>query len=353
MRVMKDNASNDDGYEKMDEDDAAQPITVPLTYAERMARDLPPPDRLLGEWLTTTSRVYVSADTGLGKTSLLMAVGVHCSAALDFLRWRCHRKARVLFIDGEMSRRLLKKRIYEAAARLGIEPEGALFLSREDIEDFPPLNTPAGIIWLLAFVENIMGGVDLIIFDNVMALLEGDQKDEVSWNAVLPLVSELTKRNIGQIWIDHTGHDATRGYGSKTKQWRMDTVIHLNAVARADTDISFTLEFRKARERTPETRADFEDATFALIDDQWIEEGGRRQPGRPSTQEASVLRVLDELLCGTNVVTHKGHRAIHSEVWKAECVRKALTTSQTFSTYRSRLAGKDLIECDGNLAWKT
>lgn len=333
------------GFHNMDE------VIVPLTVKEWLSRDLPLPDRLLGEWLTTTSRVYVSADTGLGKTSLTLAIAVHCGAGLEFLRWRCHRRARVLFIDGEMSRRLLKRQIHEAVTRLGIEPEGALFLSREDIENFPPLNTPAGILWLLQFVADL--NIDLIIFDNVMALLEGDQKDEVSWNAVLPLVSELTKRNIGQIWIDHTGHDATRGYGSKTKQWRMDTVIHLTAVERADTDICFTLEFRKARERTPETRADFESITVSLIEDQWIEEGAGRRQGKPSNQELSVLEVLNELVGGSNVVTHKGHRAVHNEAWKGECLRRGvLTGDAAFRACRSRLVQKNLIECDGELAWK-
>ena len=321
------------------------PVLVPLE--EWLSRDLPLPDRILGEWLTTTSRVYISADTGLGKTSLTLAIAVHCGAGLEFLRWRCHRRARVLFIDGEMSRRLLKRRIHEAVTRLGVRPEGALFLSREDIEGFP-----AGILWLLQFVADL-GGIDLIIFDNVMALLEGDQKDEVSWNAVLPLVSELTKRNIGQVWIDHTGHDATRGYGSKTKQWRMDTVIHLTAVERADTDISFTLEFRKARERTPETGADFESITVSLIEDQWLEDGAGRRQGKPSRQELSVLEVLNELIGGSNVVTHKGHRAVNSEIWKEECLRRGLLPNHhAFRACRSHLVQKNLIECDGELAWK-
>jgi hypothetical protein len=319
-----------DGFFEMDKDDETSPFAIPLTIAEWKARDLPPPDRLLGEWLTTTSRVYLSADTGLGKTSLSMAIAMHCGAGLDFLRWRCHRRTQVLYVDGEMSRRLLKRRIDEAEARLGTTSLGARFLSREDIEDFPPLNTPAGLAFLTHLIESF-GGIDLIIFDNIMALLVGDQKDELSWNAVLPLLSALTKRDIGQLWIDHTGHDATRGYGSKTKQWRMDTAIHLAAVERADTDISFALEFRKARERTPETRADFEDATISLIDDQWLEEGGRRQPGKASGQELSVLAVFDDLLCSTNVVTHKGRRAVHSDAWRDECLRRGLLVAPTHS----------------------
>jgi len=347
---MKDDFS--DGFIELDKDDEDSPFAVPLTVDEWRTRDLPPPDRLIGEWFTTTSRVYMSADTGLGKTSLSMALGVHSGAGLDFLRWRVHRQARILYIDGEMSRRLFRRRINEAVARLGV-PTKTRFLSKEDFpEDFPPLNTQAGLAFLLQLIEYI-GGVDGIMFDNVMALLVGDQKEELTWNAVLPLVSELTKRSIGQLWIDHTGHDATRGYGSKTKQWRMDTVIHLTAIAHADTDISFELKFHKARERTPETRADFEDVIISLVDNQWLEEGGRRQPGKPSAQEASVLRVFDELLCGSNVVNHKGRRAVHTDPWTEECLRQGVVPSaHVFRTCRSRLVHKNLIQCDGELVWK-
>jgi hypothetical protein len=85
-----------------------------------------------------------------------------------------------------------------------------------------------------------------------------------------------------------------------------------------------------------------------------VEEGGsRRRQGKASGQEESVLAVLDELICGSNVVTHRGHRAVHSETWKDECLRRGLLTGDAaFRSCRARLAGKYLIECDGELAWK-
>ena len=44
----------------------------------------------------------------------------------------------------------------------------------------------------------MLGGVDAVVFDNVMSLLVGDQKDEMTWSGTLPLVSGLTRRNIGE-----------------------------------------------------------------------------------------------------------------------------------------------------------
>jgi hypothetical protein len=333
---------------------AGKKLIVPLTASEWLARELPPPERILGAWLTTTSRVLLSADTGLGKTMLCMAAAAHAAAGVDFLHWRAHTPVRVLYIDGEMSRTLLQRRIGECIRRLGVAPAGLHFFSKEDVENFPPLNTPAGAAFLNSLLDQI-GTIDLGFFDNVMALTIGDKKEEETWSKVLPLISSLTKRHMGQLWIDHTGHDASRTYGSKTKEWRMDTTIHLTAIERGDTDISFQLEFRKARERTPETRADFADVTIALVDDQWIGSGGPvRRKGKPSDQEASVLRVFDELIKSPAMSMHRGRMCIHSDPWQAECLRRGLLKNKDgFRSCRSRLAQKFLIECDGELAWKT
>lgn len=120
------------------------PPTGPiLTLAEWLERDLPVADPILGHWLTTTSRVLLTAPTGLGKTMLGVSVGFAISAGTGFLHWRGIRPARVLFIDGEMSGRLLKQRLTDEASRLGIRPDGMHAFSHEDVENFAPLNTPS------------------------------------------------------------------------------------------------------------------------------------------------------------------------------------------------------------------
>src|SRR5262249_20125089 len=153
----------------------------------------------------------------------------------------------------------------------GVTPEGMHVLSHEDVDGFAPLNTREGQALVECQIERI-GTLDLIMFDNVMCLISGDQKDEEGWRQVLPWVRSLTRRGIGQVWLHHTGHDETRSYGTKTREWQMDTVIHLEEVKRPDTDVSFLLTFRKARERTPDNRAAFADSKVALVDDHWTSE---------------------------------------------------------------------------------
>jgi AAA domain len=137
------------------------PRDLTLTIDQWLARDLPPPDFLLGDLLSTTTRALFVAPTGTGKTMMMMGLGFGIAAGNGFLHWRGVRPARVLMIDGEMSRRLLKRRIADEAQRCGEHPAGFHALSHEDIENFAPLNTPEGQKAIdRVIVENMAGAVD-------------------------------------------------------------------------------------------------------------------------------------------------------------------------------------------------
>jgi hypothetical protein len=329
----------------------------PLTLDDWLNRDLPEPDFLLGNWLTTTSRVLINAPTGIGKTMLGIGMGMGSSAGSGFLHWRGIRPARVLFIDGEMSRRLLKQRLADEVARLGARPVGMNVLSHEDIDGFAPLNTPQGQAQIEYQIKR-MGGADLIVFDNIMSLIAGDHKDEEGWRNTLPWVRSLTRRCIGQIWLHHTGHDETRGYGTKTREWQMDTVLHLDEIKRPDADVSFQITFRKARERTPANRADFDDLKVALVNDQWTwqaAEGARK--GSVSPQTMKFFDALVNATIGNSAGMFNCPTATIEE-WRAECFkiglldRDKLHSARTlFSKHKLALIAANWIACNETMAW--
>ncbi|WP_038976473.1 AAA family ATPase [Bradyrhizobium japonicum] len=332
----------------------------PLTLDDWRDRDLAEPDFIMGHWLTTTSRVLLTAATGLGKTNFGLALGMRVAAGEDFLHWHARRLARVLYIDGEMSRRLLRQRVLDEEKRVGITPKFFFALSHEDIPNFKPLNTIEGQAWINALIDKI-GGVDLIIFDNIMCLTVGDMKDPEPWQKTLPLVLSLTTRTVGQIWIHHTGHDETRSYGDKSREWQTDTVAHLDAVKRDDTDVSFSMSFKKARERTPATRFDFQDVKVALINDRWeyeVAEALRQDKVAPRVQKA--FEALINVIASDEAVALSGNRrAAHRDHWTAECNARGLidlaqkpdSARTLMNTFRRELVAANRIACDGDLSW--
>jgi RecA-family ATPase len=158
----------------------SKPDHPALTLEEWLERDLPELDCLLGDLLTTTCRVLIVGPTGLGKTMFGLAVAMAIVSNSGFLHWIARRSGRVLYIDGEMSNRQMKVRLRDAVRRAGIKREHSellTMLSREDFDDMPPLNTKDGQEWLDSFIGEY-GTFDLIIFDNIQALLSGSMKDD-------------------------------------------------------------------------------------------------------------------------------------------------------------------------------
>src|SRR5262249_18297456 len=136
---------------------------------------------------------------------------------------------------------------------------------------------------------------------------------------------------------------------------RMDTVIHLMAIERADADICFQMEFRKARERTPANRADYQNATIVLVDDKWIGTVAEISRDKPSPQEACVAAAIDDLVKdGKTVQRPDGYWTVKQDDWESECLRRCLVKSKDqFRSVRSRLVSKKIIQCDGDWAWRT
>jgi hypothetical protein len=303
----------------------------PLRVSDWLKRtDLVEPDFLLGHIFSTTTRALMWAATGLGKTMLGLSIAWTMAAGLEILGWRAKRKARVLYIDGEMSRRLLLDRLKAECERAGVNPDDLdLFvLSHEDIPDFKPLNTPAGQKQIEAIIKRV-GVVDFVIFDNITSLTVGDLREGKSWSDTLPWVKSLTKRLTGQLWIHHTGHDETKSYGDKSKEWQLDLVLGLTEVKREDTDVSFKLEFDKARERTPANRTEFEAKTIALLNDRWMYSAA----GQPAEEISPLALKFYETLCsviasGSKANNMFGHPAASLMDWQTECLAKGLLDRQ-------------------------
>ncbi|SEB85883.1 AAA domain-containing protein [Rhizobiales bacterium GAS191] len=252
-------------------------------------RQLPDRDFLLGSTICTTSRWLIFGDTGIGKTLFAMSMGGAMSAGLPFLNWIGRRKARVMYLDGELPAETFKERMQLVAKSCGVDV--AFYGYNREVlgpDDMPPLNTEAGQKWLFAEINLIQP--DVIFGDAIMSLLIGSMSEEESWAPMKPLVRALSARRIAQVWLHHTGHDSGRSFGTKTREWEMDTV--LAATKEEDSrDAALLLEFRKARLRTPETAEQFTARTVRFLDGEWISDSVAAPAPKGKQTEVDAIRI--------------------------------------------------------------
>jgi hypothetical protein len=341
------------------------PSTFTAAYWE--VRELAKPDFLLGDLLSTTSRTLLIGPTGIGKSNFCLGINYAAAAGTAFLHWAGRRPARVLYIDGEMSARLAKDRIREASQRQGSTPSTLWLANREDFPNLPPLNTDDGQKFVESMIEQI-GGVDLITFDNIQALLVGSHKEDETWAPVLPWVRNLTAKKIGQIWQHNTGHATDRGYGDKSREWQFDQVAIMKApeIPTPGRLIEFRLEFSKARERAPHNRAEFEAVNIWIGDDnRWQSNAGPPKPKKmPSPTAQTFYRGLCDLLAqnGKRDLPFRGAPpAATRGDWLEHMVRKgsideaakANVKQAHLSKYQAQLIDVGWIAVDGKYVWAT
>jgi hypothetical protein len=259
---------------------------------------LPLRDYLLGNVFCTTSRWLIFGDTGIGKTLFAMSMAGAMASSNPFLGWEGHRKARVLYLDGEMPAETFKERMQLIADECGSDLP--LFGYNRDVlrpSEMQPLNTPEGEKWLWREIE--AAKPDAIVFDSIMCLLAGTMSEEESWAPVKLLMRKISSNRIGQIWLHHTGHDSSRSFGTKTREWEMDTVLSLTTAA---DEQGVLVEFKKARLRTPQTAEHFKSRVIARDQNGWTTTGEGPKAKRAQSAKAilttAMLAAYDRLVDG-------------------------------------------------------
>jgi hypothetical protein len=170
----------------------------------------------------------------------------------------------------------------------------------------PPLNTPEGEKWLLREIDLVRP--EVIFFDSIMCLLTGSMAEEESWAPAKLLIRKISSKRIGQVWLHHTGHDTSKGFGTKTREWELDTVISLTA---SEDGPGVLVNFKKARLRTPKTADDFQSRMIVRGENGWSATGAeitKPSPGRQSEQSGlkiAILSAYDRL--ADTVSTSAGH----------------------------------------------
>jgi hypothetical protein len=318
-----------------------QTLAQLLSSTAWLQRDPKPTEQLLGDLIVNTTRAFLVGRTGLGKTLLGLAMAFAMATGRGFLHWRCAKPCRVLYIDGEMPEDLIIERLQGEAERMGLPWDDAILanlmiFSIEDAERIaaawpdigmlPPLNAEDGLG--AQFIERLCQELkpDVVILDNVQSLTMGVQKEEQTWLPALDVVDWLTRNRIAQVWLDHTGHNAERQYGTAVKAWRFDVVGIMSPLEEGQqgAETAFNLSFDhpgKARRRKPSNWEDFAPMTIRLSRGQWsgeaIEEKQKKGEALPMAMQAYMKALLE-------IVDPNGPKQATRAAWLAQCTHRGL-----------------------------
>ena len=358
---------------------APQPKFEPLASRDELLvsawlkRELPPRDYLSGEVVCTTSRILLVGETGVGKTLFSLDWAGAMAAGADFLGWQGRRRCRVMYFDGELPAETFKERIAIIAERYGEDIE--LFGYNRDVlgpDEMPPLNTDAGRAWLWREIETVKP--DALFLDAIMCLLAGNMSEEESWAPVKDLVRQISSRRIAQVWLHHTGHDASKGYGTKTREWEMDTVIMLSKLESEDDApdaAAFRLEFTKARMKKPTNFAQFAPQIVRATETGFVCESAAKGNSKPKSEVAIVrkafIEAYEQLANGVEksagfdgaTVQKVGVDAIRDELKNRGFLdvddkgRISAGSRQLFRRAKSELLAKSGFVEAANLVWRT
>jgi hypothetical protein len=340
-----------------------EPDRNALTVAAWIKRQLPPRDFLFDGALSTICRWLVVGQTGVGKTLFALELGFAVAAGANFLNWKGGgRGRRVMYFDGELPAETMKERIEIGHSRHGSDLEMVVY-NRDLLrpQEMPPFNTPEGQAWLWREIEAV--APDLIIFDSVMCLTCGPMVEEESWSPMTPLIQRISSHRIAQIWLDHTGHNSGRSYGTKTKEWGMDAVILLS-MPDADAD-EIKLDFSKKRLCKPETAHLFQPVLIKRAG--WSSTAAPSQARGNSGQTTRqwFLEALDEL--AEDAGLEPGHTAAPVRKVALDRIRdrmkslgqldtedgKLIPQARTaFHRARKELLAAKTLASDGKAAWR-
>jgi hypothetical protein len=124
----------------------------------------------------------------------------------------------------------------------------------------------------------------------------------------------------------------------------------METIERPEADIAFNLKFPKARERTPDNRADFDPAVITLAGDAWKSERGIVVVSKRKAKDLALDVLKDEIARGNGTIPPWCERippdtpCITTGMWRKAYELRSLAENKEASARAFYRAANDLIE---------
>ena len=237
-----------------------------IALEDFLSLELPERDPLLYPIMPGQGLAMLFAPTGTGKTYAALSIAYAVASGGEVFKWHSPSPKPVLYLDGEMSARVMKERLAQIVAGASEQaPPGFFKIVTPDLVPdgiMPNLAKPEG--W--AMLDPLLDEVALVVVDNIATLARvGRENETESWLPVQRWL--LVQRRAGRsvLLVHHAGKGGNQR-GTSAREDILDTVISLTRPSDYQTSdgARFIVNLTKARGLSGQNADPFEVAITAL-----------------------------------------------------------------------------------------
>lgn len=224
------------------------PSLVALDLADFLAKELPPRDRLLGDWLLSQSLNMLYAQRGTGKTLVALWAGYAVASGGETFGWTAPEAQQTIYLDGEMPGSVMQERLRAVEAGSVTKAAKGMFrIVSPDFQDgpMPDLSTVPG----QRAINTVIGNARLVIVDNISAWCRSGVENEAeSWIPIADWALQLRRERRCVLFVHHAGKNGGQR-GTSKREDLLDTSVMLRHPSdyRPQEGARFAWTWEKAR----------------------------------------------------------------------------------------------------------
>lgn len=228
-------------------------LIKPLSYQDIVNSNPSPRQIILHPWLPQQGLAFIYAASGVGKTLFTLNVAYAIASGGSFLKYKCTKPRRVLYVDGEMAYIDVYSRFMQIIKQQGELEEDTFFLlnPEKSCVKFPKISTPEGQEFYNKKIDEL--NIEVLILDNLSTLSSIEENSSEEWLIIQDWLIGLRSRGKSVIVVHHAGKDKKGYRGSSRMLDVLDAAISLQSLSQDQLENEmiatkkFKIEYQKYR----------------------------------------------------------------------------------------------------------